>query len=115
MLDALLALLFWGGTGGGTAGAQRLRAGPHLAGKRPVAGAGAVLTAGQRDHPASDQPGALALAAQCANLVDSLRAARRGALNQLSLLKEYASRQEVFDDAPRQHLTLLFGTLLPGC
>jgi osmoprotectant transport system permease protein len=37
-----------------------------------------------------------------------------GALNQLSLLKEYANRQEVFDDALRQHLTLLFGTLLPG-
>jgi ABC-type proline/glycine betaine transport system permease subunit len=30
------------------------------------------------------------------------------------LLKEYANRQEVFDDALRQHLLLLFGTLLPG-
>ncbi len=37
-----------------------------------------------------------------------------GALDQLSLLKEYANRQEVFDDALRQHLLLLFGTLLPG-
>ena len=37
-----------------------------------------------------------------------------GELNNLSLLKEYANRQEVFDDALRQHLTLLFGTLLPG-
>ncbi|STS83904.1 osmoprotectant ABC transporter permease protein YehY [Klebsiella pneumoniae] len=35
-----------------------------------------------------------------------------GALDQLSLLKEYANRQEVFDDALRQHLLLLFGTLL---
>ncbi len=31
-----------------------------------------------------------------------------------SPLKEYANRQEVFDDALRQHLLLLFGTLLPG-
>ena len=37
-----------------------------------------------------------------------------GALDQLSLLKEYANRQEVFDDALHQHLLLLFGTLLPG-
>lgn len=37
-----------------------------------------------------------------------------GALNELSLLKEYANRQQVFDDALQQHLTLLFGTLLPG-
>ncbi len=37
-----------------------------------------------------------------------------GALDQLSLLKEYANRQEVFNDALRQHLLLLFGTLLPG-
>ena len=37
-----------------------------------------------------------------------------GALDGLSLLKEYANRQETFDDALRQHLTLLWGTLLPG-
>lgn len=37
-----------------------------------------------------------------------------GDLNQLSLLKEYANRQEVFDDALAQHLTILFGTLLPA-
>jgi ABC-type proline/glycine betaine transport system permease subunit len=36
-----------------------------------------------------------------------------GELN-LSLLKEYANRQEVFDDALAQHLTILFGTLLPA-
>ena len=37
-----------------------------------------------------------------------------GALNQLSLLKEYVNRQEVFDDALAQHLTILFGTLIPA-
>ena len=37
-----------------------------------------------------------------------------GDLNQLSLLKEYANRQEVFDDALAQHLTILFGTLFPA-
>ena len=35
-------------------------------------------------------------------------------LNQLSLLKEYANRQEVFDNALAQHLTILFGTLIPA-
>ncbi len=37
-----------------------------------------------------------------------------GALNNLSLLKEYANRQDVFNDALAQHLILLFGTLLPA-
>lgn len=37
-----------------------------------------------------------------------------GALHDLSLLKEYVNRQEVFDDALAQHLTLLFATLLPA-
>lgn len=37
-----------------------------------------------------------------------------GALDELSLLKEYANRRDVFNDALLQHLTLLFGTLLPG-
>ena len=37
-----------------------------------------------------------------------------GDLNQLSLLKEYANRQEVFDNALAQHLTILFGTLVPA-
>ncbi|WP_297196118.1 ABC transporter permease [uncultured Pluralibacter sp.] len=37
-----------------------------------------------------------------------------GSLDELSLMKEYANRQEVFDGALRQHLILLFGTLLPG-
>ncbi|KLG15531.1 osmoprotectant uptake system permease [Enterobacter roggenkampii] len=37
-----------------------------------------------------------------------------GELNNLSLLKEYANRQEVFDDALAQHLTILFGTLVPA-
>ncbi|VFS34675.1 binding-protein-dependent transport systems inner membrane component [Enterobacter cancerogenus] len=37
-----------------------------------------------------------------------------GELNDLSLLKEYANRQEVFDDALAQHLTILFGTLVPA-
>lgn len=37
-----------------------------------------------------------------------------GELNSLSLLKEYANRQTVFDSALQQHLLLLFGTLLPG-
>ncbi|RPH28925.1 ABC transporter permease [Buttiauxella warmboldiae] len=32
----------------------------------------------------------------------------------LSLLKEYANRQDVFDDALLRHLALLFGTLLPA-
>lgn len=37
-----------------------------------------------------------------------------GELNSLSLMKEYFNRQDVFDSALTQHLTLLFGTLLPG-
>ncbi|PLP19999.1 osmoprotectant uptake system permease, partial [Klebsiella michiganensis] len=37
-----------------------------------------------------------------------------GALDGLSLLKEYFNRREVFDDALSQHVTLLLGTLLPG-
>ncbi|MCW4683962.1 ABC transporter permease [Enterobacter hormaechei subsp. xiangfangensis] len=37
-----------------------------------------------------------------------------GDLNQLSLLKEYANRQEVFDNALAQNLTILFGTLIPA-
>ncbi|MGQ7148680.1 hypothetical protein ACUOA8_61415, partial [Escherichia sp. SS-MK2] len=32
----------------------------------------------------------------------------------LSLMKEYANRQDVFDDALAQHLTLLFGAVLPA-
>ncbi len=31
-----------------------------------------------------------------------------------SLMKEYANRQDVFDDALAQHLTLLFGAVLPA-
>lgn len=37
-----------------------------------------------------------------------------GWFDSLSLLKEYANRQEVFHDAFSQHLTLLFGTLIPA-
>lgn len=37
-----------------------------------------------------------------------------GALDGLSLLKEYANRQQTFNDALSQHLTLLWGTLLPA-
>ncbi|EGQ5285624.1 ABC transporter permease [Enterobacter hormaechei] len=37
-----------------------------------------------------------------------------GDLNHLSLLKEYFNRQEVFDNALAQHLTILFGTLIPA-
>ena len=37
-----------------------------------------------------------------------------GTLNDLSLMKEYANRQDVFDDALAQHLTLLFGAVLPA-
>ncbi|HCT5819365.1 TPA: ABC transporter permease [Citrobacter sedlakii] len=37
-----------------------------------------------------------------------------GAFDALSLLKEYANRQDVFDDALAQHLTLLLGTVLPA-
>lgn len=37
-----------------------------------------------------------------------------GYLADLSLLKEYANRQEVFDDALLRHLALLVGTLLPA-
>lgn len=37
-----------------------------------------------------------------------------GELNNLSLLKEYANRQEVFDGALVQHLTILLGTLFPA-
>ncbi|WP_158783239.1 ABC transporter permease [Pantoea sp. BAV 3049] len=36
-----------------------------------------------------------------------------GQLDQLALLKEYANRQEVFDEALSRHLLLLLGTLLP--
>lgn len=37
-----------------------------------------------------------------------------GELDNLSLLREYANRQDVFNDALLQHLTLLFGTLIPA-
>jgi osmoprotectant transport system permease protein len=37
-----------------------------------------------------------------------------GMFNDLSLLKEYANRQDVFDDALAQHLTILLGTVLPA-
>ncbi|CCJ73399.1 Osmoprotectant ABC transporter permease protein YehY [Cronobacter condimenti 1330] len=37
-----------------------------------------------------------------------------GHFDTLSLLKEYANRQTVFDDATARHLTLLFGTLAPA-
>ncbi|MDR7341710.1 osmoprotectant transport system permease protein [Pantoea alhagi] len=37
-----------------------------------------------------------------------------GQLDQLSLLKEYATRQEVFDQALSRHLLLLLATLLPA-
>lgn len=37
-----------------------------------------------------------------------------GWFDSLSLLKEYGNRQEVFHNAFGQHLTLLFGTLLPA-
>ncbi|MEB5923968.1 ABC transporter permease [Franconibacter daqui] len=37
-----------------------------------------------------------------------------GHFHDLSLLKEYANRQDVFNDALARHLTLLFGTLIPG-
>lgn len=37
-----------------------------------------------------------------------------GELNHLSLLKEYANRQEIFDNALLQHLTILIGTLVPA-
>lgn len=37
-----------------------------------------------------------------------------GQLDNLSLLKEYVNRQDVFDDALGRHLTLLFSTLIPS-
>ncbi|POT59653.1 osmoprotectant uptake system permease [Citrobacter amalonaticus] len=37
-----------------------------------------------------------------------------GTFDALSLLKEYANRQAVFDDALVQHLTLLVGTVIPA-
>lgn len=37
-----------------------------------------------------------------------------GQLDNLSLLKEYVNRQDVFDDALGRHLALLFSTLLPS-
>lgn len=37
-----------------------------------------------------------------------------GTFNDLSLLKEYANRQDVFNDALAQHLTILFGTVIPA-
>ncbi len=37
-----------------------------------------------------------------------------GELDNLSLLHEYSNRQDVFNDALAQHLTLLFGTLIPA-
>lgn len=37
-----------------------------------------------------------------------------GQLDQLSLLKEYFNRQDVFDDALWQHLQILFATLVPA-
>ncbi len=85
-----------------------------LARQRPVVVAGALSAAGQRGHPSSHRPAALALTLNAQVWLLPIILLAIGALDQLSLLKEYANRQEVFDDALRQHLLLLFGTLLPG-
>ena len=37
-----------------------------------------------------------------------------GTFNDLSLLKEYANRQDIFNDALAQHLTILFATVVPA-
>lgn len=37
-----------------------------------------------------------------------------GTFNDLSLLKEYANRRDVFNDALAQHLTILFATVVPA-
>ncbi len=59
-------------------------AGAHLARQRPVVVAGALSAAGQRGHPSSYRPAALALAAQCASLAVAHHPARyRGARSAL--------------------------------
>lgn len=113
--DVLLALLFWGA---GQAAVQLAQSGSPLARTSP--GSGLWLALALCLLMASDAirrltPRALwrwLLNAQIWLLPCALLAT--GALDQLSLLKEYANRQEVFDDALRQHVILLFGTLLPG-
>jgi osmoprotectant transport system permease protein len=51
--------------------------------------------------------------ASAAVLLPLLALLGSGALDQLSVLKEYADRQDVFDDALGRHLTIVGATLLP--
>lgn len=115
MLDALLALLFWGT---GQTAVQLAHSGSPLARTSP--GSGLWLALALCLLLASETIRRLTTRAHWRWLLNAqiwlipCVLLGSGALNQLSLLKEYANRQEVFDDALRQHLTLLFGTLLPG-
>lgn len=115
MLDALLALLFWGA---GQTAVELAHSGSSLARTSP--GSGLWLALALCLLLASETIRRLTTRAHWRWLLNvqiwliPCVLLGSGALNQLSLLKEYANRQEVFDDALRQHLTLLFGTLLPG-
>jgi osmoprotectant transport system permease protein len=112
LAELLFPLLIWGSGQAAQALPARLAAGAHLARQRPVAVAGALLLASEAIRRLTARPlWRWLLNAQVWLLPIILLAAGRSIS---SLLKEYANRQEVFDDALRQHLLLLFGTLLPG-
>jgi hypothetical protein len=81
LLSLLLLMRCWRCcSGAGQAAVQLAHSGSPLARTSPGSGlwlALALCCCWPASHPSSDHPGALALAAQCANLVDSLRAARQ--------------------------------------
>lgn len=113
--DALLPLLWYGG---GQAALQLAQSGSSLARTSP--GSGLWLSLALCLLLASDAIRRLTprtlwrwlLNAQIWVIPCVLLAA--GRLDSLSLLKEYTNRQDIFDDALRQHVLLLFGTLLPA-
>ncbi|CAM3189444.1 Glycine betaine uptake system permease protein YehY [Klebsiella spallanzanii] len=115
LADLLLPLLLWGA---GQAAVELARSGSPLARTSP--GSGLWLSVALCLLIASDAARRLTSRALWRWLLNAQiwllpgLLLWLGALDGLSLLKEYFNRQDVFDDALYQHLTLLFGTLLPG-
>nr|WP_220138134.1 ABC transporter permease [Klebsiella michiganensis] len=115
LADLLLPLLLWGA---GSAAVQLAQSGSPLARTSP--GSGLWLALALCLLIASDAVRRLTTRALWRWLLNAqvwllpALLLGLGALDGLSLLKEYFNRREVFDDALSQHVTLLLGTLLPG-
>ncbi|STW28456.1 Osmoprotectant ABC transporter permease protein YehY [Klebsiella michiganensis] len=115
LADLLLPLLLWGA---GSAAVQLAQSGSPLARTSP--GSGLWLALALCLLIASDAVRRLTSRALWRWLLNAqvwllpALLLGLGALDGLSLLKEYFNRREVFDDALSQHVTLLLGTLLPG-